>query len=520
MSSSQTNQPLDRYTNIGELSEKVRKALKAVLIPMAIVMALESTALILTNAPGGSAFALMCAGTFCVFLAWSNNGIGLPLMPMMAAQTLIIYGVPIVAKHDTILAYPNEFVFSAGIEVLVFCLALALAWLAGLRMTHPSPPISYALHELNKSGVKGWARLGFGMIVSSTVAQILEGLGILNGVYALLPSGSESIISALIAVGAASGFFLVSMIIGGGVATYFEKLLFWGILISNAVLSAEDFILATAAAYLITVSIGLFWSSGKIPWKYLTMVMVALSFLNTGKTTMRTRYWENADQPGKSVTLVRLPEVMAEWVEVSYDAILANNTSPTASTKFSGAVATKNQTLLDRIDNLQNLLFVIDAVKTSHVTLLGGQTYSIIPPLLIPRVFWPDKPRSHEGQILLNVHFGRQDLESTFTTYIAWGLLAEAYGNFGPILGATFLGCVLGFAFAMIENFTKAKLIVSIEGFLSIALLMNLMNSFEMVASVFVTATFQSMVIIAAASMPFVQRTVNVRVEQSRDSSV
>jgi hypothetical protein len=35
---------------------------------------------------------------------------------------------------------------------------------------------------------------------------------------------------------------------------------------------------------------------------------------------------------------------------------------------------------------------------------------------------------------------------------------------------------------------------------------MNLMNSFEMVASVLVTSTFQSFMIIVAASMPFVQK--------------
>jgi hypothetical protein len=51
------------------------------------------------------------------------------------------------------------------------------------------------------------------------------------------------------------------------------------------------------------------------------------------------------------------------------------------------------------------------------------------------------------------------------------------------------------------------------EGFLSINLLMSLMASFEMVASVFVTSTFQSVVVIVAACMPFVHRTVNRRRE-------
>ena len=52
---------------------------------------------------------------------------------------------------------------------------------------------------------------------------------------------------------------------------------------------------------------------------------------------------------------------------------------------------------------------------------------------------------------------------------------------------------------------------MSTEGFLSLSLLMNLMNSFEMVASVLVTSIFQSFVVIVAASMPFVHRTMAPR---------
>jgi hypothetical protein len=55
------------------------------------------------------------------------------------------------------------------------------------------------------------------------------------------------------------------------------------------------------------------------------------------------------------------------------------------------------------------------------------------------------------------------------------------------------------------------------EGFISLGVLMNLMNSFEMVASVLVTSTFQSMVIIALASVPFVRQTVNSRRTSEED---
>jgi len=41
-------------------------------------------------------------------------------------------------------------------------------------------------------------------------------------------------------------------------------------------------------------------------------------------------------------------------------------------------IKNKNQTLLDRLDNLQNLLFVVDAMDFGHVKPLYGKTYSLI----------------------------------------------------------------------------------------------------------------------------------------------
>ena len=499
---------LDRDTEIGALSDKVRIVVKRGILPMTVVLGLEAAYLSIYGLPGASALALIGAGT-CISLAvWSSSAIGLPLLPMMVIQNLVIYGVPIAVGHEVIMSYPAEFVLSAGVETLVFNIVMALAWKMGMQMFHPSPPVSYTLSEFNKSGVKGWAKLGFGMIIAATTFEVLEGLGVLDSLFSSLPEGSSSIIYAMVSVVSACGFFLVSMIIGGNSASFMGKMAFWGLLILNGMISASDFLLASAAANLITVAIGFFWSNGKVPWRYLTVAMLTLSFLNTGKTTMRERYWGNGDTDPIAISLQQMPAIYAEWSQASYRAVLENSADDPRSSNARNSQANKNQTLLDRIDNLQNLLFVIDAVETDHVSLLHGKTYSLIPPLLVPRVLWPDKPRSHEGQVLLNVHFGRQDLNSTFATYIAWGLLPEAYGNFGPIAGSIILGFFLGIIFAWVENLTARKAVMSMEGFLSLSLLMNLMNSFEMVASVLVTTIFQSFVIIIAASFPFVQRTV------------
>jgi hypothetical protein len=500
--------PLNRYTEISELSGKVRNVIKRIRIPLIVALAAEWIYLVFIGRPGAEAFALIGVGTSISLSLWPSRAVGLPLLPMMVIQSLIIYGVPIAVGHEIITTYPPGFVTAAGFEVMVFDLVLGLAWIAGMRMFRPAPPVSYVLQEFNRDGIKGWARLGFGLISLATGFQVLQGMNLADGLFALLPGGSNSIIYALVSVVSACGFFLASMMIGGKRASLLEKIIFWAILVLNGMISAQDFILASAAANLITVAVGFFWSDGRVPWRYLVIAMTALSFLNMGKTTMRERHWGNAYEPATQRSFLQLPAYYAEWINVSLDALIENNLEAKHGSDSTASTANKNQTLLDRIDNLQNLLFVIDAIETDHVAPLHGQTYAIIPPLLVPRIFWPDKPRSHEGQVLLNVHFGRQDLNSTLETYIAWGLLPEAYGNFGAITGSIVLGLVLGLLFAWIENYTSRKLVMSTEGFLSLSLLMNMMNSFEMVASVLVTATFQSFIIIIAASMPFVRRTV------------
>jgi hypothetical protein len=501
-----SNNVIGRFTEIGELCRTFKAATHRSLIFLAVVLALEASHLVLSNRSGAMAFVLIGLGSFLALSVWCSSAIGLPLLPVLAVQSLIIYGLPIVVGHGVILTYPREMVFQAGQEVLIFQVAMALSWKFGMQLFHPSPPVSYALSDLMRSGDKGWGRLGFGMIAGTTAFQVLQSFNLLDSVTALLPNGSVSILYTLVSVVSASAFFLTSMSIADGSTSFTAKAFFWLLLILSALITASGLLLYAAAANLITVAIGFFWSSGRIPWRYLVISMLALSFLNMGKTTMRERYWGAEGESITVPTLGQLPAFYAEWSETCLDAILENRTSKKTGGNAQETKANSNQTLLDRIDNLQNLLFVIDAIETQHISALHGATYALIPPLLVPRVLVPNKPRSHEGQVLLNVHFGRQDINSTFSTYVAWGLLPEAYGNFGAYWGSLFLGALLGLSFAWIENLTARRLLFSTEGFLSLSLLMNFMNSFEMVSSVFVTSTFQSFMVIIGASLPFVRR--------------
>jgi hypothetical protein len=506
MTAPRTPHPLDRFTQIGDLAESVRLLLQRWLWLLAAALVLETAVLAFAGASGAMAFGLMSAGSLVLLSAWRSSGVGLPVLPIIAIQHLIAYGLPIVIGHEVTKTYSRSYLTQAGTEVLIFSCSLTAAWICGMKLFQLSPARSYSLRGLDRQGSAKLRRLGFSLIIGATAYQALQGTSLLGPLNAALPAGAFSLLVALSGAAGACGFFLVSMFVGGRTLSGPGRTLFWVLLALNCLISASGYILSPATSTLASVLIGLFWSRGRVPWRYLTIVGLILAFLNIGKYTMRDRYWNlGADEQSSSPTLTEVPASYLEWFSVSYDIITGHNER--TGTLGGPKAHNKGVSLLERINNLQNLLFVIDAVETWTVPPLGGKTYTLIPPLLLPRILWPEKPRAHEGQVLLNVHFGRQDLNSTYATYVAWGLLPEAYGNFGPKAGAVFLGVVLGMSFAALEKFTARKLLLSLEGFIAFTVLLVMASSFEMVASVLVTSLFQAVVTLVVASAPFIERT-------------
>ena len=150
----------------------------------------------------------------------------------------------------------------------------------------------------------------------------------------------------------------------------------------------------------------------------------------------------------------------------------------------------------DRFNNLQNLLYVQKEVLAG-TPVLDGESFSTIPRSLIPRFLDPSKGRSQAGQVLLNLHFGRQrTLEDTEKTYIAWGFLAEGVGNFGSTAGPVIMGLATGCLLRITENLGRGQLILSTPGLLSLALTVFWLTTYEMATSTFVAAAFQIVVVV------------------------
>lgn len=508
MSVSTAAQTLDRFAVIGDLAARVRFMLGQTWIGGIAMLGGAVVTLFYNSNPGTIAFALLALGTVAALGIWQSHGIGLPILPLLVIQNLFIYGIPILTHHEVVDKYPEELLTDCGLEVLVFSLSLAAVWRAGMQVFQPSPPVCYALPDFQRGGSGKLKSFGMILMVAGTFYQILDKLEILWLFYAMLPAGSSSLMLPLAVALSTCGSFLVALFLGSNELKLSEQVFFWCTFALTCTISASGLLLSGVTTYGISVFVGLFWSQGRIPWRYLGVMVALLSFLNLGKFTMRERYWNSEDETRSMPSgLTGMASVYGEWVVASFDAVGggsdATPVGPESSREESKAT---RQTLLERLNNLQNLLFVVDAIEMRDFPPLGGSSYSLIVPLLVPRIMWPDKPRSHAGQVLLNVHFGRQDLNSTYRTYIAWGLIPEAYGNFGAITGSLLLGTALGLACAWIEAFTARKLLLSLEGFVCFVIVLGMANSFEFVASVLVTTIFQSVVPIVFVSLPFLRR--------------
>jgi hypothetical protein len=487
-----------------ELGLAIRSVLDRGIFGVVVVVIAMSVTIGLKGYPGLTGFSLISAGLCLCLLLWRRAGIGLPLLPVLAIQHFVVYGYPIFNHNETLADYPEALVNGAGMETFAFLATLGFAWFSGMQLIRPSRGFAHVITAFDRQGIAALRKVGIGLAVGSTVYGVLDYLKVSEAAFNLLPNGLSSIVNAAVGAATLAGFFLTSMLVGSGQASPTVRTLFTVAFIVNFAVSLTSLLLYTLLGLVGAVCVGFFWSAGRVPWKFLIIVLGLVAFLQIGKSDMRERYHFGSegdpDVVGVPATLSSLPTFYGDWINFSVQNLVNDRRDA------GGEKRRAHGTLEERIDNLQNLLFVMRAVVSEHVSPLGGSTYWIIPALLTPRIIWPEKPRTHEGQVMLNVHYGRQTEEETQTTYIAWGLLPEAYGNFGPIFGAVFLGCVLGFFCAWVESFTAFKPLLSVEGMCAFGFLVGIATSFEMVASVLVTSQFQAVVTTFMACLPFLRR--------------
>jgi len=109
---------------------------------------------------------------------------------------------------------------------------------------------------------------------------------------------------------------------------------------------------------------------------------------------------------------------------------------------------------------------------------------------------------AHESTYRLSVYYGLQNEEDTKSTTIGFGMLSEAYANFG-FTGAAILGALFGFVFKKVSIWTRFSPMLSYGGLL-LVLLMAWSFQTELTLSIWLSSMFQACV--AVLGTPFLLR--------------
>jgi hypothetical protein len=485
---------------ISKVLENPRKYFNSIL-PWAIFGLMGGFLLIIAQGrlSHGLCFLLIGLGATVNIAKWSRpKKATLPLLACLCFFDLLWYGLPFVSNHKVLVASNDQEIFLATLSLLIYFATLFLGHsLAG--SSNRRFVIRDSIIDLSNT-LRGNQRLIL-ILLGLGFCAILEWM-LFNGsiwiILSRLPQGSLNILTTLLtAVECGSSFVFCFLYAKGEIKRSLFSI--FAILISF-VLSAKiaTILLYSCVTICGSIVIGCYFGRGRFPWFFIVGIVCLLGFLNIGKFEMRENYWrKDMDR----VPMYAIPNYFGEWFVASMSRMTLSKNS-----EYDLEKTDKGQSIFERVSNIQMLLFVNDAISNKEKEILSGETYMVAWKTLVPRVFWPSKPRSHIGQEILNVHFGRQTREETYKTYIAWGLVPESVGNFGPWFGPMILGSVLGFLLGFIERETSYRSLFSIYSILAVFFAITLTNATGLVVSVWLSSMFQMFMVISLSLLPFIQK--------------
>jgi hypothetical protein len=446
-------------------------------LPLVAALVAGLALMLLFNNPERLPIYFIAAGAGYAILAASNasSRAVLPVFPLYVLMQAFSFAAPLFAPEivaDRRLLISEELLGSCVLPLLLWFLALCLGWYftpSGLGRMRPRRALTDALK--NPRFLPHWS------LALSAVLQFLLNSPFywqLQGTLAqTLLTPLRTLIGLAGIAGAFTGAYAWSQ---GGL----PKRSLWLVLLAVPVAgSLGSLLLSSLQGILFAALLGLWLGRSRQALAITLTGLVFISFLHAGKAAVREIYWGQGESvPSNPIELIQV------WVASSL-----------ASVGQNGEAGPSNL-LTDRFNNLQNLLYVQKELLDGTPE-LGGESFRSIPQAVVPRFLNTSKGRSQEGQVLLNLHFGRQrSIEDTETTYVAWGFLAEAVGNFGSTAGPLLMGIATGFLLRITENLGRGQLILSTPGLLSFALTVFWLTTYEMAASTFAAAVFQIVVVV------------------------
>lgn len=446
---------------------------------LAVVIGLSGTPQYAESAIGA---AVVIAASLLPIGLWVYGRVGgWPIFPVFAFTHLWTFGLPLLYEHPVVMMFSAANQLVGAATVAGFLLLGTAIWFAVAR--RPSRPKERCL-LLRTEGADMLFLLAIGGGAALTI--------LLTANWIAIPADASSIVRAIVLALQALACFVLSYRMGRGELGPSRSIAFKLLLLLLLLSTLPGLLLVNALSVVGVAIFGFTLGARRFVWRWAIIVMAVFAFLHAGKGEMRNKYW-NQDEDF-ALQPAGYPGFLAEWVTTSATHLF----SPTVREEEAG------QSFLERASLMQLLLYV-QRMTPEEVPYIGGDTYAIIPSLLLPRFLNTEKVASHEGTYLLNIHYGFQTREDTQRTTIGFGLLNEAFANFG-YFGVVGLAVLMGAYYGLIGKWAQAAPILSLRALFAV-LVASYSFQTEFAAGVYVAALFQSTCALLLVAVIFMRPT-------------
>ena len=411
---------------------------------------------------------------------------GLPLWPVFVLMNGITAALPMVQDPETLDAYSAGELVTAGMTYAGFIILGSIVWLS-LTGGALRPPKQVFMISRHRS-----VAILFGFVASGILYYANQ-----YAWWIPMPGNTSQIVRGICVSLNTMGIFVLAFYLGRGMLTTGQG--WWLAILTalSAAVMAAGLILATAMVPVAMVFLGYILGSGRIPWKSLALTFVVISILHPGKYAMRSSYWGG----GGVTNILNLPAYYSEWFGYGIQELGGVTGILTGPKEDSEATS-----VFERAGTIHMLLRV-QKMSPAEVPFLNGITYQGIPQLLVPRFIYSEKGLAHAGNILLTVNYGVQTMEqATGGTSIAWGLITEAFANYG-YLGVAALAVFLGSFYTFFSRMSVGVPMTSLRFVVGLLVMGAAVKADTM--ALFITSQFQAIVGVSFAALLLMRRQSN-----------
>jgi hypothetical protein len=395
-------------------------------------------------------------------LAWAaKRRPWFPVFEITCLTYIAFYAIPLLSNHSELAAFPASVNTEAGLLVAVF---LAMANLGFATSGGPVRAPEWATSSLLPEGAM--RHIPVGQTINTVYVYCYTFTD-------FIPREFEGTFRALFFGLGTICTFILARQIGAGSLSRRQATWFVFNLSAQVVFLFAQLYLIGGISLIALALIGYASAKRSIPWVPVMLVLPLVALLHLGKPDMRAVYW----QGGKPLpTLAELPAFFGEWIDYSIEP----------------RELRINSTLFERASLIQMLCLSVDRVP-SLKPYMAGESYIDIPAQFVPRFIWPDKPSGLLSNVRLALYFNLVSIESATSVSIAFGVVAEAYVNFG-FIGVAGLGLGMGMIFRRLSVLSQSAPMFSSLGILMI-LLTAWSFQIELVMATWLGSLFQASVV-------------------------